>query len=63
MEFRCFLSDMAVFHFDTDFNHILETLFLTTLCMRHKTTAQWNNRLLLSKSIRNKRTKQPITLL
>ena len=27
----------------------METLFLTTLCscMRHKTTAQWNNRLLL----------------
>ena len=27
----------------------METLFLTTFCpyMRHKTTAQWNNRLLL----------------
>ena len=27
---------------------IMETVFSTTLCMRHKNTAQWNNRLLLA---------------
>ena len=37
------LSDTVVLHFDT----FLESLFLTTFFMRHKTTAQWNNRLLL----------------
>ena len=45
-----FLSDTEVLHIAVlrILAKFMETLLLTTLCpcMRHKTTAQWNNRLL-----------------
>ena len=45
-----FLSDTAVLHFYTDFNKFYGDIIFNHIlcpCMRHKTTTQWNNRLLL----------------
>ena len=58
-DFCVFLRDTAVLHFETFF-FIVDTLFLATLYMRHKTTAQWNTGLLL---VTNERNKSPISLL